>query len=61
MAIWYILTPDGNKVPVNRYFRDAESGFEEISISEFVQRKHQHYDRIQKESLEEANSDKIGD
>ena len=61
MVIWYILTPDGNKVPVNRYFRDAESGFEEISISEFVQRKHQHYDRIQKESLEEANSDKIGD
>lgn len=60
-AIQYILKPDGNKVLINRYFKSEELDFEEISVSEFVQRKHQHYDRIQKESSEEANSDKIGD
>ena len=40
-AIFYCITPDGEKVDINRYFKDAptESGWKEIDLDEFLLRR----------------------
>lgn len=41
MAIWYCIRPDGEKVEINRFFKDSESesGWDEISAEEYATRK----------------------
>lgn len=35
----YIITPDGEKMEINRYFKEVENGFEEIDEAEYLSRK----------------------
>lgn len=42
LAVYYILKPDGEKVTVNRYFKDGSTvygGWDEISLKEYKERK----------------------
>ena len=32
------ITPEGNKIEINRYFADGENGMEEISHDEYTER-----------------------
>lgn len=38
-GILYAITPSGDKVEINRYFKEVENGFEEIDFSEYMARK----------------------
>lgn len=38
VGVHYIITPDGEKISVGRYFKDAENGYDEISIEEYNER-----------------------
>ena len=37
-GILYCITPDGEKVEINRFFADGENGMEEISQAEYAER-----------------------
>lgn len=39
VGVFYIIKPDGEKVEVNRFFKDAEKRYDEITREEFEQRK----------------------
>ena len=54
VGIYYVIAPDGERVDVNRYFKDSEtdSGFEEIDVDEYKARKELAEMRIRKESEE---------
>lgn len=39
MGILYVMTPKGKKVEINRYFKEAKEGFEEIDEKEYIFRK----------------------
>lgn len=38
-GILYAITPSGDKVEINRYFKEVEDGFEEIDLAEYMARK----------------------
>lgn len=54
IAILYIKRSNGEKVEVNRYFKEAETGFVEITGREYFQREIMDKQREEKE-LEESN------
>jgi hypothetical protein len=37
-GVLYCITPEGNKIEINRYFADGENGMEEISHGEYAER-----------------------
>ena len=48
LAVYYILKPDGEKVTVNRYFKDGSTvygGWDEIDANEYAERKHMELQR----------------
>ena len=49
---YYIKCPDGKRIEVNRFFKDAENGYEEISKAEFDARVCKHFERERTEVLE---------
>ena len=62
LAVYYILKPDGEKVTVNRYFKDGRTvygGWDEISLKEYKERK--EMDRQRREELEKDISEYEGD
>ena len=38
VGIFHIVKPDGEKIEVNRFFKEAENGWEEIRIAEYEER-----------------------
>ena len=49
IAILYIIRANGDKVEVNRYFKESETSFTEISQEEYKERQRLHEDRIKAE------------
>lgn len=43
-----IKTPEGDVVPVDRYFKESDEGWTEIDYAEFLERRNMHYRRINK-------------
>jgi hypothetical protein len=39
VGVFYAITPAGKKVEINRYFKEAETGFSEIDQAEYLTRK----------------------
>ena len=39
IAIRYIITPEGERIDSERFFKESENGWEEISIAEFAERR----------------------
>lgn len=50
IAILYIRRADGEKVEVNRYFKENDVSFTEISLEEYKERQKLHEERIRKET-----------
>lgn len=62
LAVYYILKPDGEKVEVNRYFKEGDAvygGWDEISLEEYKERK--EMDRQRREGLKKDISEYEGD
>lgn len=62
LAVYYILKPDGEKVYVNRYFKEGGTVYgcwDEISLGEYKERK--EMDRRRREELEKNNSEHEGE
>ena len=53
IAYMYIVTPDGNKLPVNRYFGETDKGWRELTADEFNNRYAMHTARKRKEEEDE--------
>lgn len=51
IAILYIRRSTGEKVEVNRYFKENEVSFTEISLEEYKERQKLHEERIKKEAV----------
>lgn len=47
-----IIKPNGEKIPVKRYFADSEHGMKEITYDEFMKRYKMHKEREQREEQE---------
>ena len=52
IAILYIRRSTGEKVEVNRYFKENEVSFTEISSEEYKERQKMHEERIKKEAFD---------
>jgi len=39
VGVFYCVKPDGKRVEINRYYKSIESGWEEITIKEYLERK----------------------
>jgi hypothetical protein len=39
IGVLYVITPDGKRVEISRYFKETETGFSEINSEEYVARK----------------------
>lgn len=50
IAILYIRRANGEKVEVNRYFKENDVSFTEISLEEYKERQRLHEERIRKET-----------
>jgi len=50
IAILYIKRANGEKVEVNRYFKENDVSFTEISLEEYKERQKLHEERIRKET-----------
>lgn len=48
IAILYIKRANGEKVEVNRYFKENDVSFTEISLEEYKERQKLHEERIKK-------------
>lgn len=49
-----IKTPEGDIVPVDRFFKESKEGWKEINRAEFLERRNMHYKRINNEEANEA-------
>lgn len=51
LGILYAIMPDGNRVDINRLFKDSESGcgWNELDIKEYTERIKKHQERIKRE------------
>ena len=49
IAILYILLPSGEKVNIERFFKESDNSFEEISKDEYNERMRMHLEREKKE------------
>ena len=52
IAILYIRRSTGEKVEVNRYFKENEVSFTEISSEEYKERQRLHEERVKKEAFD---------
>lgn len=62
IAVYYILKPDGEKIEVNRYFKEGGNLYgcwDEISLEEYKERK--EMDMKRREEFEKNNSEYEGD
>ena len=50
IAILYIKRANGEKVEVNRYFKENDVSFTEISLEEYKERQKLHEERIRRET-----------
>lgn len=48
VGIFYVVTPQGEKIEVNRYFKEAPVGFDEIDQKEYLERKEAAKARLEK-------------
>lgn len=48
VAILYVKTPGGDKVDINRYFKESENGWKEIDREEYVERLAMHETRVER-------------
>ena len=55
VAYLNIIKPDGEKIPINRYYADAEDGMQEITLQEFQKRYKMHLEREKREDEEEVS------
>lgn len=55
VGIFYVITPAGKRVEINRYFKDAENGYDEINKAEYLIRKEQAYAKGVKEEDGDTN------
>ena len=53
VGIFYIVKPDGEKIEVNRFFKEADTGWEEINSSEYNTRLIKHLEREKQEAIDE--------
>lgn len=49
IGVLYIERYNGDKIPINQYFKESENGWDEIGVDEYDMRREQHYDRINTE------------
>lgn len=52
VGVLYLIKPDTTRVEVNRFFKDADKGWDEITIEEYEQRKDMELKRLQEETPE---------
>ena len=38
IGIWFVILPDGRRDPIERFYKEAEDGWEEISVQEYFRR-----------------------
>ena len=50
VGIFYIITPNGDKININRFFKEKDDSMEEISLIEYTNRKKNYTERINKNS-----------
>ena len=48
VAILYVKTPGGDKVDINRYFKESENGWKEIDREEYIERLAMHEERVER-------------
>ena len=48
VGILYIIKPDGERVEINRYFKEGEKDFVEIDVAEYEIRQKMHEERLEK-------------
>lgn len=59
IAVLYIQRAHGEKVEVNRYFKENDVSFTEISLDEYKEREEMHKKRVEQERLAQEGSDEI--
>ena len=50
VGIFYVITPIGDKININRFFKEKDDSMEEISLIEYTNRKKNYTERINKNS-----------
>lgn len=55
MAVWKVVTPDGDEVEINRYFKTDRSDWVEIDLFEWGERLIAHNERVEDESKPKYN------
>ena len=53
LGLFYVIKPDGERVDINRFFKESDDGWEEISHEEFLARNILHLKRIMREKAKE--------
>lgn len=53
VGMLYVIKPDGERVDINRYFKDGEHDFIEIDKKEYEERRVMHQQRLEKENTKE--------
>lgn len=43
VGIFYAIKPDGEKVEINRFFKESEDGWKEINEAEYIKRLQKRY------------------
>lgn len=55
VGILYVIKPDGDRVEINRFFKDNDEGFTEIASCEYEMRRKMHEERLEKTVKEQKN------
>ena len=53
LEVMYVVAPNGDQVVINRYFKDGEKSFDEITFEEYMERSKKAAERL--EGAKEAN------
>lgn len=46
LRVMYVVTPNGDRVGINRYFKDGETSFDEITFEEYMERSKKAAERL---------------
>lgn len=49
LGVMYVITPNGDQVGINRYFKDGEKSFDEITFEEYMERSKKAAERLEVE------------
>lgn len=52
VGVFHVITPLGDRIEINRYFKDGESGYAEIAKEEYLERKSLANERVRREMKE---------